>query len=76
LLDQVHMRVLALVRERHASKKRVQAHLLVGLEGVITLIGVVNGGGNKLGSLIYPLVALLGDPGEARSSAYLPWCKR
>jgi hypothetical protein len=67
LLDQSDMRVLALVRERDASLQRGEAYLPIRLEGVIALIGIVNGGCNKLRRLIQTLIPLLGDPGEARS---------
>jgi hypothetical protein len=44
LLNKRHMRVLALVGEYQTSLKRIQADLVLRLEGVITLIGILHRG--------------------------------
>ena len=55
------MFVVALVRDGDTPVKRTYADLLVSLKGVVTFIGILDGGRSVFGRLIQPLKAFPGD---------------
>ena len=55
------MLVVALVRDGGTPVQRTDADLLVQLEGVVTFIGILEGGRTVCGRLIQPLTAFPGD---------------
>ena len=55
------MFVVALVRNGGTPVKRTYTDLLVSLKGVVTLIGLLDGGRTVFGRLIQPLKAFPGE---------------